>query len=117
MLQMKNTELTREVLEFIPLSRVGCDGGTCLPFDECQCLMNNGATLKDELRDLKRLRDNFEKNDDQHLERGKRNTKNASIANWTKARMIQKYDECEAPRCFFSCYAPGHDKGPKKEAF
>ena len=63
--------------------------------------MDNGATLKNELRDLKRLRDDFEKNDDQHLKREKRDTKNTSITNWTKVRMIQKCDECEAPRYFF----------------
>ena len=69
MLQMKNTELTREVLEFVPLPRIGGDGGTFLPFDECQRLMDNGATLKDELRDLKRVRDDFIEHDDQHAEK------------------------------------------------
>ena len=31
--------------------------------------------------------------------------------------MIQKCDECKAPRCFFSRFAPGHAKGPKKKHF
>ena len=70
-LQMKNKELTREVLGFVPLPRIDGDGGTFLPFDECQRLMDNGATLKDELRGLKRVRDNFKEHDDQHAERKK----------------------------------------------
>ena len=30
--------------------------------------------------------------------------------------MIQKCDECEAPQCLFSRYAPGHDKGQKRSS-
>ena len=63
--------------------------------------MDNEATLKDVLCDLKRLQDDFEKNVDQHVERGERDTKNAPITNWTKVKMIQKCDKCEASRCFF----------------
>ena len=35
----KNTELTKEVLGFIPLPRFDCDDGTFLPFYEYQCLL------------------------------------------------------------------------------
>ena len=52
------------------MSRIDGDGGKILPFDECQHLMDNGATLKDELRDLKRVLDDFIEHDDQHAERG-----------------------------------------------
>ena len=72
------------------MPKIDDDGGTFLPFDECQRLVDNGATLKDELRDLKRARDDFREHDDQHAEREKRDTKNTSITNWTKVRMIQK---------------------------
>ena len=116
-LQMNNEELTREVLNFVPLPRVDSDASTYLPFDECQRLVDNGATLTDELCDLKRVRDDFAKNDDEHVERKKRDSEKTAITNWTKVRMIQKCDECGAPRCFFSRYAPGHAKGPKKKHF
>ena len=51
------------------MPKIDDDGGTFLPFDECQRLVDNGATLKDELRDLKRVRGNFREHDDQHAER------------------------------------------------
>ena len=63
-------------------------------------MMDNGTTLKNELCDLKKVRDNFVENKDQHTD-AKRDTKNTSIVNWIKVRMIQKCDECETPWCFF----------------
>ena len=58
-------------------------------------------TLKDELSDLQKVRSDYADNDDEHAERKKRDTaKNKSI-NWSKVRMVQKCDECKAPRCFF----------------
>ena len=68
-LQMNNKELSMEVLNFVPLPRVDADASTFLPFDECQRLVDNGDTLNDELRDLKRVRDDFTKNDDEHAKR------------------------------------------------
>ena len=92
-LQIKNKELTREVLRFVLLPRIECECATFLPFDECQRMMDNGATLKDELCDLKRVLGDFVENDDQHA---------------MSVRLLG---------AFFSCYAPGHDKGPEKTFF
>lgn len=100
-LQMKDKELENEVLNFVPLPRLDSASETFLPFDECKRLMDNGSTLKDELEDLQKLRKDYAKKDDEHAERKRRDSKNTKSVNWSKVRMVQKCDECKAPRCFF----------------
>ena len=62
------------MLSFVPLSRLDLDSATCLPFDKCKHLMDNGSTLKDELSDLQKVRSDYADNDDEHAERKKRDT-------------------------------------------
>ena len=69
---MYDKELTNEVLIFCPLPRLNVDGKTFLPINECQCLMYNGSSLVDELKDLEKLRGKSKNNDDDLSEIKKR---------------------------------------------
>ena len=47
------------------------DGKTFIPIDKCQCLMENGPSLSDELKDLEKLRGEFKDNSGELAERKK----------------------------------------------
>ena len=70
-LQMHDEEVTKEVIGFCPLPRLDVDGKTFLPINECQRLMDNGSSLADELKYLRKLRGEFKENGDELAERKK----------------------------------------------
>ena len=116
-LQMRDASLREKILGFCPLPRLDVDGQTFLPIDECQQLMDNGASLNEEMKDLHKLRQDSHENTTEIKEKKKRDGCLNKSTHWSKVRMVHKCEECGAPRCFYSHYAPGHNKGPKKKHF
>ena len=70
-LQMHDEKLTKEVLSFLPLPRLDVNDKTFLPINKCQCLMDNGSSLSDELKYLENLSGKFKDNDNELSERKK----------------------------------------------
>ena len=97
-LQMHDEELTKEVLSFCPLPRLNVDGKTLLPIYERQRLMENGSSLADELKYQENLCGKFKDNVDDLVERKKRYAKLGNKINCSKARKVQKCDECMETR-------------------
>ena len=108
-------ELTREVLGLCPLPRLDAEGKTFLPIDECQKLLDKGATLAEELKDLERVRDEFKEKDTIQQERVLKDKELMKSINWTKVRFLLRCDDCKAVRCVFSRWAVGNPKGPTKK--
>ena len=67
------------------------------------------------LKDLEKLRGEFEQNDSDLAEREKRDRKLVAASTWMKVRKVYRCDECTSPRWFFSRYVSGNDKGSKKK--
>ena len=111
---MNDEALAREVWGFCPLPRLYAAGDTFLPIDECQLQLDKGDTLEDELKDLKRVRDDFDKNDNSQGEKKQRDSKLIRGVNWSKVRYLVRCDYCKATRCVFSRLAIGNKNGPKK---
>jgi hypothetical protein len=113
--KLGDTDLTKEVLTFCPLPRLDSTGKEFLPIDECQLLLDKGATLEEELADLNKLRGDFDENDDIQKTRKARDTKLTKNVNWTKVRKVLTCDDCRAPRCVFSRLAVSNKGGPQKK--
>ena len=109
---MNDEALTKEVLGFCPLPRLDSTGETFLPIDECQLQLDKGDTLEDELKDLQKVRDDFDKNDNSQVEKKKRDSKLIKGVNWSKVRYLLGCDYCKATRCVYSRFAIGNKKGP-----
>ena len=86
------------MLGFIAMPRLDVDGKICIPIDECQRLMDSGASLSDELKYPEKLRGEFKQNDSDLAEREKRDRKLLTVVNWTKVRKVYRCDEYTAPR-------------------
>ena len=55
MTQLNNVMLTKEMVTFCPLPRLDSTGEKNRPIENCQNLLDNGASLQDELKDLYRV--------------------------------------------------------------
>ena len=61
-------------------------------------MMDSGASLADELKDLEKLCGEFKQNDSDLAKREKRDRKLVTVVNWTKVRKVYRCDECTVPR-------------------
>ena len=99
-----NVGLTKKVASLYALPRLNDSGDELLSIKECQQLHDECAALKEELKDLRRIRDGFNKNDTDLVLRGKRDAKLLKGVNWSKVRGILTYSHCGALRRLFSCF-------------
>ena len=107
-------KLSKEMLGFCPLSALNVHGDTFKPIDEYRRMLDNWVTLKDELKDLERVRADFATNDGHQMKKTDIGKKLTTGINFLKVRHVLRCGDCNAPRCVFSQYTEENKKGPSK---